>query len=139
MPAVQPSRFRVRPLPRPERPRICRRRQRSNDIATSLERALSGAVVRGGLDVVLLVDDEGLLVGSSRTELDLSMLAAVTPIVGRGRAIPRIRRQGRQRDMSVRPIMLQGELLYLAAIGGSYSARQRELLGGAAAARRILA
>jgi hypothetical protein len=137
--SVQPSRFRVRPLPRPERPSICRRRARSDDAATSLERALSGAVRRGGLDLVLLVDDEGLLVGSSDTHLDLSMLAAVTPIVGRGRAIPRIRRDGKQRDMSVRPIMLHGELLYLAAVGGSYSARQRELVGGAAAARRILA
>jgi hypothetical protein len=130
--------FRVRPLPRPDRPNRDRRATRSQDAGTALELALSAARRRAGLEVVLLVDESGMLVGSSQTELELSMVAAVTPIVGRGQALPRIKRDGEKRDMTVRPMHLQGEMLYMAAIGGSHLGRRRELAGSCAAAQRIL-
>jgi hypothetical protein len=130
--------FRVRPLPRPDRPTHERRCDRSIDAGSALGKALTAASRRAGLDVVLLVDENGMLVGSSRTELELSMVAAVTPIVGRGQALPRIKRDGEKRDMSVQPIRMQGETLYMAAIGGSPLRRRRELAGSCAAARRIL-
>lgn len=136
--ASSPS-FRIRPLPRPGRPTFERRRCRSNSAAEALELALTGAAQRGKLDVVLLADDTGMLVANSRTDLDLSMLAAVTPIVGRGRATPRVHRDGERRDMSVHPLELAGELFYVAAIGGDHKTRQRELRGSAAATQRILA
>ena len=130
--------FRVRPLPRPNRPTNERRSSRSMDAGTALRLALTAASRRAGLDVVLLVDENGMLVGSSHTDLELSMVAAVTPIVGRGRALPRIKRDGHKRDMSVQPLKMQGETLYMAAIGGSHVARRRELAGSCAAAQRIL-
>jgi hypothetical protein len=132
------TKFRVRPLPRPDRPSSERRANRSQNAGTALELALSAASRRAGLDVMLLVDDAGMLVGSSHTELELAMVAAVTPIIGRGQALPRIKRDGEKRDMSVRPMQLQGEMLYMAAIGGSHIARRRELASSCAAANRIL-
>jgi len=127
-----------RSLPRPG-PRTERRKHRSNVAATALELALTTAAQRGNLDVVVVVDDRGLVVSNSRVDFDLEMLAAVTPIVGRGRGVPRIRRGGQQREMTVRPIEIQGEVLYVAAVGGESAARMREVRGTLAAARRILA
>ena len=76
---------RITPLPRPGR-RLERRKQRSSSCAEALELALSAAADGGELDVVLVADDFGMLVASSKTELELDMLAAITPIVSRGRA-----------------------------------------------------
>jgi len=130
---------RVRPLPRPGRPTYERRRQRSHNAADALRLALTRAVHRGALEAMILVDDEGLLVAQSETGIDLSMLAAVTPIVGRGRAIPKVSRNGEPLEMNVCVVELEGELFYLAALGGTRLTRHRELSGGRAAARRILA
>ena len=135
--ATQP--LRLRRLPKPVGPRVDRRVHRSDDTATALELALTGAAKRGRLDAVIIVDDAGLLVAKNCTGLDLTMLAAVTPIVGRGKAVPRVRRDGQHRGMSVRPIELQGELLYVAAVGGEMAARHREVMIGVAATKRILA
>jgi len=101
--------------------------------------ALTSAARRGQLDAVLVVDESGMLVAKSDTELDLSMLAAVTPIVGRGKAVPRVRRGGELRELSVDTMEVLGELLYVAALGGSYRTRSREVAGTMAATRRILA
>jgi hypothetical protein len=108
-------------------------------VGTALELALTQAARRAKLDALVMVDGRGMLVAKNRTELDVTMLAAVTPIVGQGRAVPRIRRQGRERGMSVRVFELDGEAFYMAAVGGEFIARQRELLSGATAAKRILA
>ncbi|MEM9452940.1 MAG: hypothetical protein AAGF11_02090 [Myxococcota bacterium] len=136
---VQEERIRLRPLPRPGGVKVERRRRRSNNAAEALELALTSAARRGQLDAVLVVDDAGMLVAKSDTELDLTMLAAITPIVGRGKAVPRVRRGGQLREMSVDTMEVLGELLYVAALGGSYRARSREVAGSVAATRRILA
>jgi hypothetical protein len=133
------SRFRVRPLPRPEGALHDRRRRRSSSAAVAIELALTSAAARGGLDVVVVVDDDGMLVAKSRTCLDLTLLAAITPIVGRGHAIPRVKKDGVPRDMAVHVMELGGEKLYIAAVGGKYLARARELGESSAAAQRILA
>jgi hypothetical protein len=132
-------RFRVRPLPRPDGVHGDRRKRRSASAALAIELALTSAAFRGGLEALLVVDDDGLLVARSRCPIDLSMLAAVTPIVGRGQAVPRIKREGRPLDLSVEPIELGGERFYVAALGGGYSDRRRELAGSIAATQRILA
>jgi hypothetical protein len=131
--------LRLRPLPRPGRPSYERRRKRSESAAEALELALTAAAVRGSLDAVVMVDDGGMIVAQSHTDLDLSMLAAVTPIVGRGKAIPKIKRGGEARELSVDTFELHDELLYVAVLGGTRRTRQRELLGTRAAASRILA
>lgn len=136
---VQQERLRLRPLPRPGLPNQERRRRRSDNAAEALELALSCAARRGQLDAVLLVDEQGMLVAKSDTDLDLTMLAAVTPIVGRGKAVPRVRRGGEPLDMSVDTLELLGEVLYVAALGGTHKSRVREVAGSMAAARRIMA
>ena len=136
---VEQPRLRLRPLPRPGRPTYERRQNRSNHAADALELALSGSARRGALEAVLVVDDEGMVVAKSDTALDLSMLAAVTPIVGRGKAVPKIRRDGELCELSVDTMELHDEVLYVAALGGDFRTRRRELRGSIAATRRILA
>lgn len=136
---VEPSPLRLRPLPRPARPSHERRRERSSNAADALELALSHSARRGALDAVLVVDDAGMIVANSETELELEMLAAVTPIIGRGQAVPRIRRDGELRELTVDTMELHDELLYVAVLGSDRRTRRRELRSTLAATRRILA
>ncbi|MFV8750938.1 hypothetical protein ACNOYE_10375 [Nannocystaceae bacterium ST9] len=115
-----------------------RRKQRSPGTADALELALTSAA-ESGLDAVLIADDQGMLVCHGRTELDLEMLAAVTPIVARGKAKASIKRNGSQRDLAVKTIKVQDETLHVAALGGDASSRALGLMRSVAAARRILA
>ena len=127
--------IRVSPLPRPGRV-IERRKRRSVQAATALEMAMSAAAE--GLDVVLIADDSGMLVASSHTPLDLEMLAAITPIVSRGRAKANIKRNGEQRELSVKSIRVLDETLHIAALGGDASTRALGVMRTVTAARRIL-
>lgn len=136
---VQNERLRLAPLPRPGLRNQERRRRRSNHAGEALELALTHAARRGNLDAVLVVDDQGMLVAKSDTDLDLTMLAAVTPIVGRGQALPRVRRGGEVRELSVDTLELMGEVLYVAALGGTHRTRVREVAGSMAATKRIMA
>ena len=130
--------LRVSPLPRPVRGRVERRKRRSTHTADALEFALEAAARRCGLEAVLLVNNYGEMVAQSETRLDLSVLAAVTPIVGRGRAIPRVQRKGEPLDFRVAPVVVGDDLLFVGALGGSRVARSRALRGVTAAAARIL-
>jgi hypothetical protein len=132
------SPIRVTPLPRPGRRVAERRKQRSKGVADAIELALSSAAQEGELDVVLIADDSGMLVASSHTELDLEMLAAITPIVSRGRAKATIKRNGDHRDLSVKSIRVLGETLHIAALGGQPSTRAMGVMRSVTAARRIL-
>lgn len=129
--------IRVTPLPRPGR-MIERRKQRSIRAGDALELALSAAATTAALDVVLIADDSGMLVASSHTPLDLEMLAAITPIVSRGRAKANIKRNGEQRELSVKSIRVFDETLHIAALGGDGSNRAIGLMRSVTAARRIL-
>lgn len=129
--------FRVTPLPRPGRV-IERRKKRSSKAADALEMALSAAADGGNLDVVLISDDSGMLVASSHTPLDLEMLAAITPIVSRGRAKANVKRNGEQRELSVKAIRVFDETLHVAALGGDAQARALGVMRSVTAARRIL-
>jgi hypothetical protein len=130
--------LRLPPLPRPGRPLVERRRNRSEDTATALISAFDHAVARGGLDAVIVADEAGTIVSNSTTDLDLSMLAAVTPLVARGSARASVKRDGNPREFSVRAIEVLGETLYVGALGGNFGPRERELATSASAAKRIL-
>lgn len=138
-PATSRSPFRVRRLPWPKHPLRERRVNRANNAADALDLALNRAADRGSLDAVLVVDDLGMLVAKSHTPLDLSMVAAVTPIVGRGKVSATIKRRGEPRALTVRPLYLEDETLYVAALGGGFGDRLREVASSIAATKRILA
>ena len=129
----------LRPLPRPGRPLTERRVKRSVATVDALQMALTSAAYRGGCDVVLIADDKGMLVSNSATPLDLDMLAAVTPIIARGEARASIKRAGEARELEVQSVMVLGEKLHVAVLGGSEEARKIELGRSLAATRRILA
>jgi hypothetical protein len=131
--------LRITPLPRPGRRVVERRKRRSGMAAEALELALTSAAERGRLDVVLIADDSGMLVASSRTDLELEMLAAIAPIVSRGRAKANIKRNGKDRQLSVKSIRVWDETLHIAALGSDASGRAVGLMSGVTAARRILA
>ncbi len=131
--------LRLRPLPRPARPTFERRQNRSDNAGDALRLAMNASVRRGALEAVLLVDEEGMLVAQSDSEVDLAMLAAVTPIVGRGRAVPKIKRDGNKLDLTVGAMEILDETVYVAVLGGSRAGRSRALMGAAAATKRILA
>ncbi len=116
-----------------------RRVNRPADIPSALACAFDHAVARADLDVLLVADEFGTVVANNTTHLDLQELAAVTPIVGRGRALATVRRQGRERELSVRSMHVLGETLYVAALGGDDARhRDREVVNSIAATRRIL-
>lgn len=138
MSSIEPRR--LRPLPHPvRRPLNERRQHRPIGAADALICALNAAADRGELDAVIVTDDRGMLVSKSATTLELEMLAAVTPIVARGQVRANIKRNGKQRELSVRSMNVMGEVLHVAALGGQYDRRERELLSSASATRRILA
>lgn len=135
---VQPP-LRMPPLPRPRRPLVDRRMMtRPMDTASALIAAFDHAVARADLDALIVADESGILVSNNTTDLDLTMLAAVTPLVARGTAKAMIRRDGMPLEFSVRTIEVLGETLYVGALGGSFGPRERELASSATAARRIL-
>lgn len=122
----------------PRRPLIDRRRKRPTDTASALVAAFDHAVARADLDALIIADESGILVSNNTTELDLAMLAAVTPLVARGTAKALIRRDGAPLELSVRTIEVLGETLYVAALGGTFNGRERELTVSASATKRIL-
>ena len=138
MQAEQPVQSPIRPsLPR--RPLVDRRcLMRPMDTASALIAAFDHAAARADLDAVIVADDAGILVSNNSTDLDLSMLAAVTPLVARGTAKAMIRRDGVPLEFSVRTIEVLGETLYVGALGGSFNNRERELTITASATTRIL-
>ena len=115
-----------------------RRTIRSSGTADALILALSAAANRGDMDAVLIADDDGMLVCNSVSRLDLAPVAAVVPIVARGRATARVRRAGQERELSVTSERIGGELLHIAGLGGDADGRTRELRRAVDAARRIL-
>lgn len=132
------SPLRLPRLPHPRRPLVERRRTRPDDTASALISAFDHAVARADLDALIVTDESGILVSNNTTDLDLTMLAAVTPLVARGTAKAMIRRDGAPLEFSVRTIEVLGEILYVGALGGSYNNRERELTASTQATRRIL-
>jgi hypothetical protein len=130
--------LRLPPLPRPGKPLYERRRYRPSDTKSALIAAFDSAVARGELDLVVVADESGFVVSNSSTELDLTMLAAVTPLVANGRARASVKRDGLERGFSVKAIEVLGETLYVCALGGKFGPRERELASTATAAKRIL-
>ena len=144
MPEHEP--LRLPRLPHPKRPKPSpdhspreRRVDRADSTAHALEKALSASVRRAGLEAVVIADDRGMMVSSSRTPVGLDLLAAVMPIVARGEARAKISHRGSSREFSVCSMDLWGERIHVGALGGDLFGRERELHKSSRAAARILA
>ena len=115
-----------------------RRQLRSPDSSDALRLALSSSAYRGELDAVLVTDDYGMIVAKNATDMALDMLAAVTPIVARGKAKANIKQGGNPKELSVKSVRILGEVLHVAALGGQSDRREAEIRRSLAATKRIL-
>ncbi len=132
-----PSRY--APLPHPTKADRNRRRARPEGAHDALICALNAAAARNGLDALLVTDANGFLVSRSESSLDVEELAAITPIVARGRARASVRRKGEERALGITPIYVMGETLYVAGLGPVRADCEKTVIEGARAAVRILA
>lgn len=114
-----------------------RRSRRSHLSHLALRYQLEHVKTNGGLEALVLADDAGMLVAAAGETGVCEELAAVAPLMGRsplGMPLPPLLRGG---EVSVRPISLNGQDLYLASVGGGV-ARDALLSHSMAGVQRIL-
>jgi len=115
-----------------------RRTRRSAERQTALRYQLEYTREKGGLEAVVVADDAGLIVGSAGESGVCEELGAYAPLMVRsvlGMKLPPMLRDG---DVSVRPMSLNGQPLFLATIGGGV-ARDALLAHSDQGVSRILA
>ena len=115
-----------------------RRTRRSAERQTALRYQLEYTREKGGLEAVVVADDAGLIVGSAGESGVCEELGAYAPLMVRsvlGMKLPPMLRDG---DVSVRPMSLNGQPLFLATIGGGV-ARYALLAHSEQGVSRILA
>ena len=94
--------------------------------------------MRGGLEALVLADDQGLVVAAAGEEGVCEELGAIAPLMSRvvmGMALPPLLRGG---EVVVRPMRLYGQDLFLACMGGGV-ARDALLSNSVTGVQRILA
>ena len=95
-----------------------RRQRRSRERETALRYQLEHTKDRGGLEVLVLVDRDGLLLAGAGEDALCEELGAVAPLMGRapmGMKLPPLLRGG---EVAIRPLSLHGQELFLASVGG---------------------
>lgn len=95
-----------------------RRQRRSTNAYNALRFQLEHTKERGGLEVLVLTDKEGIVLASAGDEALCEELGAVAPLMSRaplGMRLPPLLRGG---DVAVRPLRLHGQEVYLASLGG---------------------
>jgi hypothetical protein len=96
-----------------------RRNRRSSDSRVALHYQLEHSRHQGGLEALVLADEDGLVVSSSGDRAMCTELAAVAPLMSRavmGMPLPPLL-QGA--EVTIRPLTLNGQELFLAAAGGT--------------------
>lgn len=115
-----------------------RRLRRSNDRFVALRYQLEHTRERGGIEALVLADDDGLVVASSGDSAVCSELAAVCPLMARslmGMPMPPTLRGA---EVAVRPVRVYGQDLYIGCVGGGV-ARDAHLVHSKGGVERILA
>ncbi|MBW2461321.1 MAG: hypothetical protein JRH11_06715 [Deltaproteobacteria bacterium] len=95
-----------------------RRSRRSTDRYIALRYQLEHTRGQGGLEALVLADEEGLVVASSGDATVCAELGAVAPLLGStflGRSMPPLLRGA---EVAVRPVAVYGQNLFLASVGG---------------------
>lgn len=114
-----------------------RRQRRSNERDTALRYQLEHTKDRGGLEVLVLADRDGLILAAAGDTAECEELGAVAPLMSRaplGMKLPPLLRGG---EVAIRPLALHGQELYLAAVGGGV-ARDALLHHSMAGVQRIM-
>ena len=114
-----------------------RRGARSDNPHEALRHQLAHTCKKGGLDALVLTNDEGLGLAAAGRDEVCDELGAFAPLIGRSVARVRLPRPLRKRAVAVRPIAVHGAELYLASAGGGV-ARDALLAHSASGVRRIL-
>jgi hypothetical protein len=114
-----------------------RRTRRSTDRFLALRYQLEHTREKGGLEVLVLSDDDGLVIASSGDAAICAELGAIAPLVSKsvlGMPMPPLLRGA---ELAIRPVAIYGQQLYLAAVGGNV-ARDAHLTTSRQGVQRIL-
>ena len=115
-----------------------RRQQRTTERDAALRYQLEHSRARGGLEALVLADQQGLLVASAGDIAVCEELGAIAPLMTRsvmGMPLPPLLRGG---EVVVRSLRLYGQDLYLACVGGGV-ARDALMSNSVSGVQRILA
>lgn len=115
-----------------------RRTRRSDEQHVALRYQLEHARERGGLQAMVLADGDGLSVVASGDPAFVTELAAMAPLMGSAPLGMPLSPLLRGLDVAVRPLMLNGQKLYLATAGGGM-ARDAVIAHSVQGVTRILA
>lgn len=114
-----------------------RRQRRSSDRFLALRYQLEHARERGGIEALVLSDEEGIIVASSGDASTCAELGAIAPLMAKsvmGMPMPPLLRGA---EVAIRPLEIYGQSLYLASVGGGV-ARDAHLSTSRAGVKRIL-
>ena len=114
-----------------------RRKRRSAERQVALRYQLEHAKDNGGLEAVVVADDDGLLLAHAGDAGVCEELGAIAPLMSRavmGMRLPPMLRGG---EVAVRPLELHGQDLFVACVGGGV-ARDALLTTSVRGVRRIL-
>jgi len=115
-----------------------RRLRRSTDRYVALRYQLEHTREKAGLEALVLADDAGLVVAGSGDASVCAELGAIAPLVSRsamGMPLPPLLRGS---DVAIRSVLVFGQQLYLACVGGGV-ARDAVLSTSSKGLQRILA
>lgn len=115
-----------------------RRTRRSEERHVAVRYQLEHAREQGKLEAVVLADEDGLAVVSAGDSAMVAELAAFAPLVAGAPFGMPLSPLLQGSDVAVRPLVLDGQRLYLATAGGSM-ARDAVLASSVQGVRRILA
>ncbi|MFW5876734.1 MAG: hypothetical protein ACOCXM_08350 [Myxococcota bacterium] len=115
-----------------------RRTRRSEEQQVALRYQLEHAREQGGLQAMVLADGDGLSVVASGDPAFVTELAAMAPLMGSAPFGMPLSPLLRGVDVAVRPLMLNGQTLYLATAGGGM-ARDAVITHSVQGVTRILA
>lgn len=138
MPRIRPACPQDQLDPSAQWPLHERRCVRTDSAGEAVELALTWSVARGELVAIVMGDADGMVVCHSRTDIDLSAVAAVLPLVQQGQSVARVSHFGQGFPIVVRKFEIRGEVFFLGVLGGSAETREQEADRSVAAAVRIL-
>lgn len=114
-----------------------RRQHRSSDRSEALQYQLEHSREHGGLEAMVVADDQGLVVAGAGEPGVVEELGAIAPLMSRailGMPLPPMLRGG---EVVVRPIQMYGQDLFVACMGGGV-ARNALLNNSISGVKRIL-